>query len=77
MDGENLKTKSSKNPFIKPGIFLKEYKNDKLYDFKNFEFLKLGNELNIVGSGSFGEVFLVKNLKNCELYAIKKVFLYN
>jgi serine/threonine protein kinase len=62
-----------KSPFIKGGDYLKEYKNESLYDFKNFEFLKLGDEFHVIGSGGFGDVYLSKNKKNGKYYAIKQV----
>jgi hypothetical protein len=64
---------SVKSPFIKMGEMLKEYKNEALYDFKNFEFLKLGEEFHVIGSGAFGDVFLAKNTKDGKYYAIKQV----
>ena len=59
-----LKKLSTKNIFIKNGNYLKEYKQHSLFDFKNFEFLKLGNEYHVIGSGGYGDVFLVKNKKD-------------
>lgn len=63
-----------RSPFIKKGEYLKEYSNDAIYDFQNFEFLKLGNELHVIGTGAFGDVCLVKNNKNGRYYAIKQVY---
>lgn len=64
---------SVKNPFLKLGEYLKEYKNEELYNFKNFQFLKLGDEFHIIGSGSFGDVFLAKNNLNGKYFAIKQM----
>jgi len=68
-------SRDSKNSsvFMKEGEYLKEYKNDPLFDFHNFEFLKLGDEFHVIGSGATGEVFLTRNKKNHKYYAIKKV----
>jgi hypothetical protein len=68
----NRESKNS-SVFIKKGEYLKEYKNDPLFDFHNFEFLKLGDEFHVIGSGATGEVFLTRNKKNHKYYAIKKV----
>jgi serine/threonine protein kinase len=62
-----------RSPFLRTGEFLKEYKNDKIYDFNNFKFLKLGEDLHIIGSGAFGDVYLAKNNINGKYYAIKKL----
>jgi hypothetical protein len=62
-----------KSPFIKFGDYLKEYKNENLYSFKNFEFLKLGEQFHVIGSGTFGDVFLAKNKIDRKYYAIKQV----
>jgi hypothetical protein len=64
---------SVKSCFKKAGDFLKEYKNDALHDFKNFEILKLGEELHVIGSGAFGDVLLARNKKDGKYYAIKQV----
>jgi hypothetical protein len=70
---ERTRTSTQKSHFIRVGEFLKEFKNDPLYEFKNFEFLKLGSEYHVIGSGAFGDVFLTRNKKNGKYYAIKQV----
>lgn len=64
-----------RSPFIKHGEYLKEYKNESLYEIKNFQYLKLGDDLHVIGSGGFGDVYLSKNNKNGQYYAIKKVII--
>lgn len=54
-------------------VFLLEFENEKIYNFENFEFAKLGDELNMIGKGAYSEVFLAKNKINEKYYAIKKV----
>jgi hypothetical protein len=63
----------ARSPFLKFGEYLKEYKNQSLYEFKNFEFLKLGEESHVIGSGGFGDVYLTKNKIDGKYYAIKQV----
>jgi hypothetical protein len=67
------KSEEFQSPFYTPGEYLKEYKNEKLFEFSNFEFLKLGEEFHVIGSGGFGDVFLCKNNINNKYYAIKQV----
>jgi len=70
----NISRKSSQmSRFIKPGIMLKELKNDPLYNFLNFEIVKIGKNPQILGNGLYGDIFLAKNRKNNKLYAIKQV----
>ena len=59
------------NIFIKPGMIKHNYKQNEYYNINNFEFLK--NE--ILGTGSFGEVFVGLHRKTNKKYAIKKVIL--
>ena len=60
-----------KSPFIKRGEFFNELINDPLYDYKNFEYVKIDKKRQVLGSGAFGEVFLAKNKINGNNYAIK------
>ena len=48
----------------------------KIYSKENFEFMKLGNEFNVIGRGAYSEVLLAKNILDQKLYAIKKVKIY-
>ena len=54
------------------GKDLKNFNN--LFDFKNFEFMKIGKKPNVIGTGAFGEVFLAKNKLNGQFFAIKQVY---
>ena len=52
--------------FITSGKFINNSKIDnKIFDFSNYSLIKL------IGKGSFGEIYLSKNLLNKQLYAIK------
>lgn len=67
-----------KNPNIKYKIkeknkFLNEFRYDETFDKENFDFVKLGKSLNVVGRGAFSEVLLARNQIDQRLYAIKKV----
>ena len=73
----NKKKNSVNSPFLILGEYVKDLKkNNSLYDFKNFEMMKIGKRPNIIGSGAFGEVFLAKNKLNNQFYAIKQVNLF-
>jgi hypothetical protein len=76
----NILTQKKKNSIASPFMVLGEYLNDlkppnSLYDFKNFEILKIGKRVNVIGRGSFGEVLAAKNRINNQIYAIKQVTL--
>jgi aurora kinase len=58
---------------MKFGEFVKQIKEDPLYDFKNFEFVKTGMINQIIGSGAFGDVLLARNKIDHKLYAIKQM----
>ena len=64
-------TLNVKSPFIKQGEFINEIKNDSIYNYENFEYVKKANKKHILGTGAFGEVYLAKNKIDGNLYAIK------
>ena len=74
-DKPNFKRRSTmKSPFLKFGEYLKEIRNDSLYDFKNFDFMKIGpKKLQVLGCGAFGDVYLTKNKVDNKYYAIKQM----
>lgn len=76
MDNLNKRRKSLViSPFITLGEMGKDLKNfNNLFDFKNFEFMKIGKKPNVIGTGAFGEVFLAKNKLNGQFFAIKQVY---
>ena len=67
---KNLQNKQ-KSLFIKKGEFSKTFKSDPLFDFNNFDFVKVGIKKQVLGTGAFGEVYLAKNVVNGCYYAIK------
>jgi serine/threonine protein kinase len=58
---------------MKFGEYVRQIKEDPLYDFKNFEFIKTGNSNQIIGSGAFGDVLLARNKVDRKFYAIKQM----
>lgn len=62
-----------KSPFMKFGDFLRDFKDDPLYDFKNFDFVKVGKKQQVLGCGAFGDVYLAKNKVDNKYYAIKQM----
>ena len=70
----NFKRRSTmKSPFIKFGDFLRDFKNESLYDFKNFEIIKVGKKPQVLGCGAFGDVYLSRNKVDNKYYAIKQM----
>ena len=67
------KTKSNCiSPYLVQGKINKKIKYDKKYSLNNFISIKdNNNEIRIIGSGSFGKVYLSKNIIDNKIYAIK------
>jgi serine/threonine protein kinase len=69
-----LPTRASiSSPFLKKGEFLKDFKVDPHYDFKNLKKAKIGGKLNVLGSGAFGDVYLTKHSGDNNFYAVKEM----
>ena len=66
---------STVSRFIKSGVLLNEIKIDSLFNYSNFEIVKIGKSPQILGNGLYGDIFLAKNMKNNKLYAIKQVIM--
>ena len=69
--GNNLNDKQSL--LIKPGKLLKVLDISPIYDFDNFETLKLGRSSNIISVGTLGSIVLARNINNKKLYCVKQV----
>ena len=70
----NGRVSGSRSVFQKNGTFLKEIVNDPQYSLEKFEFIKSKNgELQNLGSGAFGDVYLVKSKRDGKLYAVKQM----
>jgi serine/threonine protein kinase len=72
---KNNKRNSANNfsLFIKKGEILKDIRLDSYFNFDNFEKVKMGNKLHLLGTGAFGEVYLVKNRRDGKLFAVKQM----
>ncbi len=63
----------SKNLFIKNGMILENYIEEPTYYLNNFEFIKNKENLEIIFSGSYSQIFIAKNITNNNIYAIKTI----
>lgn len=70
---KKLHRKSSVSTFIRQGEMLKELEVNDYFNFENFEKSKLGKKTQILGSGSFGDVYLVKHVVDGKFFAVKKM----
>jgi hypothetical protein len=60
------------SPYLITGKIYKKINYDRKYSLKNFILIKDNkNEIRTVGSGSFGNVYLSKNIIDNNIYAIK------
>ena len=69
----NKRNSHTKSSYMKSGQYLREIKDDPIYEFKNFQFLKSKNTNQVLGSGAFGDVLLARNIINNNLFAIKQM----
>jgi serine/threonine protein kinase len=58
---------------MKFGEFLKEIRDDSLFEFKNFDYVRVGKKPQVLGCGAFGDVYLSKNKVDGKHYAIKQM----
>ncbi len=75
-DNKPSRSKNIHSVFLKPGVYAREFTNNSKFEQKNFEYVKMGLVNFNLGSGAFGDVFLAKNKRDQNYYAIKKVFEY-
>ena len=62
---------SISSPYITNGYILNEIKYESIYDLKNFTPVLVFNSPKIIGIGSYGKVYLYRNITDNKLYAIK------
>jgi serine/threonine protein kinase len=73
---KTLQGDSSLSLFIKPGRIVSELNliSNKYFNFENFEKVKLNNNKpKILGTGAFGEVYLIKNKIDGKFFAMKQM----
>ena len=66
-----IKPCSINSPYITNGLILTQVKYDSKYNLQNFIPILEYNSPKIIGIGSYGKVYLYKNIKDNKLYAIK------
>ena len=79
---KNKKSIQEKNelilsPYLIQGIYYKQRNYDEKYNLENFIPIFDSGKPKIIGGGSFGQVFLVTNIINQKLYAIKHMIKKN
>jgi serine/threonine protein kinase len=67
------KRKSSVSSFAKAGQILTHVKAEDYFKFENFEKVKVGKKTQVLGSGAFGDVYLIKHKQDGKLFAVKKM----
>ena len=65
------------SPYIIEGIFYKSRQYDEKFNIDNFLSVLENGKPKVIGGGSFGQIFLVNNIKNNKLYAIKHMIKAN
>ena len=70
-NNDNIKAYSISSPYITDGFISNQIKYESIYDLKNFRPILEYNSPKIIGIGSYGKVYLYKNLTDNKLYAIK------
>ena len=72
-----VKTDLITSPYLIEGIYYKQRNFDEKYNLDNFIPVFENGEPKIIGGGSFGQVYLVTNIINKKLYAIKHMMKSN
>ena len=70
-NNENLIPYSICSPYITDGFISNQIKYESIYDLNNFIPVLEFNSPKIIGIGSYGKVYLYKNITDKKLYAIK------
>lgn len=74
-NSENTKAVSSfealNSIYIKKGVYLEDLQIDDYFYYENFNIVKIGERKNVLGSGSYGEVFLAQHINDKKLFAMK------
>ena len=60
--------------FSKTGEYMQILQNDPLYEYHNFELIKIGNVPQTIGNGLYGDLYMAKNIQNNKIYSIKQVY---
>ena len=72
-----LKRKKKKNSIqsylVRPGEFLHSVQYDPYYNYSNFEKVTVKKKTHVLGSGAFGDVYLVKHKEDGKLFAVKQM----
>ena len=71
INGNILKPYLVYSPYITNGYILNEIKYESKYNLKNFTPVMEYNSPKIIGIGSYGKVYLYRNITDNKLYAIK------
>lgn len=62
---------SNTSIFMKKGSYLDDLQIDDYFYYENFNIVKIGDRKNVLGSGSYGEVFLAQNVNDSKFFAMK------
>ena len=71
INGKNSNSYSLLSPYITDGYISDEIKYESIYNLNNFTPVLEYNNPKIIGIGSYGKVYLYRNIMNNKLYAIK------
>ena len=73
---KNYRKSNYKSLFLKQGElneYLRKDDLDKLFPFQNFKTVKLGKNTHVLGTGTYGRVYLSQNTVDNKFYSIKEI----